>query len=429
MKQRYQDWIDQLSDEEKKHPGERLNQVLFDIRQTLTPMLEHLQISDYTKAWVLHAASGDLLQYTIEDDHLDIRDQDYGNVIHSLKQFLDSEKLDMELFAAFLERSKDMISAKELAPTFVRVSGGRVEIRSRYSPYDQPEHAVSSARCRLMPILEDNVVDPRDFRVADAFAERIEVLKKELGITALCFVQKGFGPVGALAMVSELVRSSGLPAAICRPGYTPKRARMVGRKPTPEDRIAIVYDLIATGGAIKQVAQLLTEEFSCEVSAAVVMMTYTDDETIELKSGNTVRVERIGGTYSENMKKRKVISKDEYWTPTPLEPTRSSLKTGGGAMSVPPKQGGTPMERPLFKEPPNAEELSRIEESKEIVPVVLEAFLELAREQSQAIALFHEAYQERSRIPGLFESKKDGLWGMLSCLLGNGANEEGKSVV
>lgn len=175
-------------------------------------------------------------------------------------------------------------------------------------------------------------------------------------VTCLCFIEKSAGPVGTLAMLSDLVSKTGLPACIYREDYWSKRAKLSGYQPIPgKDKIAIVYDLIVTGHGVQQAANDIETKFGAKVAATVVLLSYDKEKrsTLEIGNGRAIRAESIGwyeDYVSEFERIRESnVAETEHVKMLEVIPTIGETEcppvSGEGTAVSPPSNGGKIMSR------------------------------------------------------------------------------------
>jgi orotate phosphoribosyltransferase len=110
-------------------------------------------------------------------------------------------------------------------------------------------------------------------RISRLYSDKINALKAN--ITKLCFIDKDFGPVGALGLLSDIVRRTDLDAVIYRPSRFNYDSRIQGVTLKPGDKVCIVYDLIVSGKGIRDAVDYLIKRYNVEVPYAIVLYNYS----------------------------------------------------------------------------------------------------------------------------------------------------------
>lgn len=246
----------------------------------------------YAKASLLQFLAMRLLQYTIEDDYVDL-DLLRRRLAAVLKPLVENDGwIHPDLEAYFNEFHQ--IAALRLPAWNVLYQGSSFDAVFRVAPPGKPLIPVSSRTYAAVPVLEDTLANPRYVsRVVRAFAQRLTLLKEEERISCLCFIEKAVGPVGALGMLAALVHEVQMPACIYRAAYCSRDAKLVGHLPSPTDRVALVYDLLVTGNGIREAAEDLKAAHDVDVAAAVVLLAYENGREIRTAGGRSIRIEAL----------------------------------------------------------------------------------------------------------------------------------------
>ncbi len=245
-------------------------------------------LGDFSKMWLIRGLAHELLQNSIEDAYVDLK-EDRERIFRALRELYEHNHWFEDPRLHSLLSACREIANKEPIPDIrvqIKLDDGIPAI-ARVAARGRPLIQVSSKAYNLAPILEDSIAHPAYVRqVENGYAAHLWQLKKQFGLTALCFVEKDIGPVGALSMASVLVRQINLPAMIYRVKRWSMRSKVAGYVPSPSDRIAIIYDLLVTGDALQQVAHDLSECFQSKPVAAVVLFGYEGKrDRIPLGSG------------------------------------------------------------------------------------------------------------------------------------------------
>jgi orotate phosphoribosyltransferase len=320
---------------------------------------ESLYLSDeeFAKGWLLQAVTNELLKYSIEDDYVKIDDVAF-EIIPFLQELIERNDWVNHSLLLVIKASRKLAKKEPLPTRLVefRISTpiGICPIVGKVPLPSNPPIPVSSKSALFAPVLEDSIARPHyRGKIIDAFAERLVKLRNEIGVTCLCFIEKSAGPVGTLAMLSDLVSKTDLPACIYREGYLSKRTKLSGYQTTHNDKVAIVYDLIVTGHGIQQAANDIETKFRTTVAATVVLLSYDKEKrsTLEIGNGRTIRVESIGWyedyvSEFERIQEPSVVETEHVKVleaiPTNGE-TECPLVSGEGLAVSPPCNGGDKM--------------------------------------------------------------------------------------
>jgi hypothetical protein len=143
--------------------------------------------------------SGELLRYSIEDDAVDLRPFTSA-ITKTINLFIRGE-FEKGLFGLVAVLSK-VTTAKPVATSegdiLAITDHDQLHLKFKCAQ-NNDLIPVSSSYHRYIPILEDNLADPkRVTKIIDIYANKIIELQKTHGISHLCFVEKPAGPVGAL---------------------------------------------------------------------------------------------------------------------------------------------------------------------------------------------------------------------------------------
>jgi orotate phosphoribosyltransferase len=245
---------------------------LDEIYRTARDSLETAGTEEFPSTWLIYSMVGELLRYTIEDDAIQI--QNLARVLAG-SAIAFSQNRDVETLGSFLKILREAVRqmpVKRKRYRFRSASGLTGVIWRAVGGTNIPVSVSSQSE---VPILEEMLCNPRYVSgIVDGYTRRLAAFKKTHNIDHLCFIEKNAGPVGAIPLVSELVQRTALPAFIYRENYWLKRAQVAGVRPRENSRVAIVYDLLMSGGAIKQAVQKLRDDHQIDVVAAVVLYAY-----------------------------------------------------------------------------------------------------------------------------------------------------------
>lgn len=118
---------------------------------------------------------------------------------------------------------------------------------------------------------------PRDASsIAEQLAETIRAISSELSVARLVFVEKGYGPVGAITYQVALAERTGLPSMILRLPRRVRRASLVGARlpggPTSGLKCAVVTDTVASALTVADTVEVLEQSFELGVGAIVCVV-------------------------------------------------------------------------------------------------------------------------------------------------------------
>ncbi|MFH8120433.1 MAG: hypothetical protein QXS37_06530, partial [Candidatus Aenigmatarchaeota archaeon] len=136
------------------------------------------------------------------------------------------------------------------------------------------EYYVAGYAYPIFFTLDDLLLNPqRNKMIKRAFTKEIKRSIEEEGVNKLCFIEKQFGPIGSITLLSSLVEKTNLPAVIYRPRHWNFKSKITGELAN-SDKICIVYDLSVTGGAIMDATNFLENNFPVKVTSAIVLYDY-----------------------------------------------------------------------------------------------------------------------------------------------------------
>lgn len=257
--------------------------------------LPKLNDEDFPREWLLRVLEVEWAKYTSEAQHINQSDDLVLKGRQALEALRATESnwiggpLREFLLAYRAVAQLELLSSKEGRSLAIKTDGRRLTMQGRFAGAKQSPMMVNTAKhVRYVPLIEDMLSDPGASRaVVDAFADRINAHKRSLGATHLCFVEKEFGPVGAILMLESLVRATQLKACIFRDGHWSDRAVIAGQIPSSSDRVVIVYDLVDTGSGIRYVAQKLMALCKARTVAAQVLFQFKGNRKMfEIKYSN-----------------------------------------------------------------------------------------------------------------------------------------------
>jgi len=109
--------------------------------------------------------------------------------------------------------------------------------------------------------------------------ENSDLLRSE---TKLVFVQKQYGPVGALLLEPLLVQKLGMKASIVIMRWQNLNSRIIGYVPQPNDNYILIYDLNYTATGILEIKETI-EANGANLKAAVILWNYQTNFKRNLK--------------------------------------------------------------------------------------------------------------------------------------------------
>lgn len=281
------------------HENNGLIGAIQSLADNLGNSLENYSGQEFAHRWLLHTLANEILKYSIEDDRISIEGE-RKELATQLIALVSSRNWISKDVYSLLESYRKIATRKSFPVVGAEVSSPADEnadsaLFKGWIAKERSDHfQVSRKHVPFVSILEDSLCNPRYSEgVCNAFIQNLEQLKSECGINWICFVEKSAGPVGAIGMVSSIVSRLGMPACIFRAGYWSSNTKLVGCRPSSNDKVAIVYDLFVTGDGIKQVATEAWQLFNIPIVAAVVLYAYDSRKSIMTQDGRTVVVRSI----------------------------------------------------------------------------------------------------------------------------------------
>ncbi|MGI8554156.1 MAG: hypothetical protein ACR2PL_25720 [Dehalococcoidia bacterium] len=227
----------------------------------------------------------DILRNCMEDDY--IRQQFVHDVVtqleHSYRSTYDlsSEQSRNHWFDQLLEFSAKyrQLPSYRRSGDCVTVNGLKFFVASESDPLLGPPIADQNRHLslRMFPNLDDTVTDPSTARqvirwyVDTIRRERDDLKAHGADIGALCFIEKPFSAVGALALLAHIVDKVGIASSIYRSGYWETNARLRGTMPAIGSNAILIYDVAIHGTVLEEAARFLRDKFSIRAVSAVVM--------------------------------------------------------------------------------------------------------------------------------------------------------------
>jgi orotate phosphoribosyltransferase len=139
--------------------------------------------------------------------------------------------------------------------------------------------------------------------IGRAFVKEVRHAIKEEGANKLCFIEKLYGPIGAITLLPYLVEKTGLPAVIYRPLHWKIESKVTGDLRN-SDKICIVYDLAVTGGALMDTTYFLESNYpGLKVVSAIVLYDYMAGAKEKLHSKYGVKLRPIVNLSQEKIRK------------------------------------------------------------------------------------------------------------------------------
>ena len=187
-------------------------------------------------------------------------------------------KLALENLTGFIKKYRDIVgTSKSFAQAQERTLylPGKISLKYKVCAIDGPL-LVAGFRYPFLFDLDSIICDKLTSRiVGDLFKNKIDEVKQKYNISKLCFIEKRYGAVGALLLLSELVKNSGCEAMIYRPRHWNTLCQIYGKRPKKGEKICLIYDLAFTGGALYDAAMYLQgKPFNAKVPSAIVLYDY-----------------------------------------------------------------------------------------------------------------------------------------------------------
>jgi orotate phosphoribosyltransferase len=295
---------------------------LFDVSVYLENNLAAFRSSKrFAQGLIIQLLVDEFLKCCIEDDYVNF-DHDHDQIKKSLLYLLNEiDWLNPEM-ENFLKTYRKIVNNALPTPCkFELTDDGSPIAEFSFKEPGQPDFFVSSRKFPLIAVLERSLANPLYAReIESRFLKKLKDIRESINITALCFVEKVYGPIGALGLLSSLVKGSELPALIYREGYWKRETRLTGYKPKPGDQICIIYDALVTGGAILNVSKFIEKIHKAKVVSAIVFFEYNK----EIKAEESLKKKGIHleviGSYRKYESEIKTLESDtsegtEHFTP------------------------------------------------------------------------------------------------------------------
>jgi hypothetical protein len=261
--------------------------------------LEKAEGKDYARHWMQRALFTEVTKRSIEDHYVDVGSEKLRVVIGAIKELQRTSEWMHPAFVRAMTALKGLSSLASERFTMVRQSIDNVPIIERVAEGKDP-FQISNRGARVVPIMEDSLGDPQTCALlTEAFVKRLDVLKSNLGITHLLFIEKEIGPVGALPIMAALVAGTRLPACVFRESFDQLQPSL--NPPGPKSRLAIVYDMIVSGEGIKNVADRVRADVGAPTVAAVVLRGYGSRvQEVRTLGGQTIKLETLSWDKTED---------------------------------------------------------------------------------------------------------------------------------
>jgi orotate phosphoribosyltransferase len=238
------------------------------------------------------------LSCTIEDASVDTTTLDYQQFTEALHELQTSHDWITPKLANYLRayvriaRRPDL--PREETKRVIETGGKRI-IVLEWKASSPARFSVSNAYAETVAIIERTLSDPAcGPQLVGAFAERLDILRRELKVDHLAFIEKEAGPVGAITMLTSLVEATRMPACVYREKHWFERAAIGGTRPQSGARVAIVYDLIVTGSALVRAAERIRELTGATTVATVVLCGYGERRgELVAQHGDSIRIEAL----------------------------------------------------------------------------------------------------------------------------------------
>lgn len=133
----------------------------------------------------------------------------------------------------------------------------------------------------------------------DKYAEKIkELRKKEPKIDRLAFIEKDFGTVGALLLMSSIVLKAGIDGSIIRLRRETSLGEVKGAKITDDNYVLIVSDVLTSGEGVEKAFRIIAK-YGAKVPYAVFLY--------DREQGGRERLNRIGIEVEAILNKRQLV--------------------------------------------------------------------------------------------------------------------------
>lgn len=134
---------------------------------------------------------------------------------------------------------------------------------------------------------------------SERYAETIkELRKKEPKIDRLAFIEKDFGTVGALLLMSSIILKVGINGAIIRLRRETSLGEVKGAKIADDNYVLIVSDVLTSGEGVEKAFRIITK-YGAKVPYAVFLY--------DREQGGRVRLKRIGIKVKAILKKAELV--------------------------------------------------------------------------------------------------------------------------
>jgi hypothetical protein len=232
---------------------------------------------------------GDFLRLSIEDNYMDFSGSEnlsrkFARLLQELSQKPSKQPKWFHALEGFVVAYGKWTLDKRLNPTRTYLT----EEIPIALPYKNVPFQISSQCSEILPNLDFALTDPSAAKaVAQLFVQKLEKIKSESAdegrkVTRLCFIEKSYGPIGGLSLVTHLVIQTNLPALVYRPEHWLEVTRVAGSLPSPNDVVCLVYDFVVTGRALIDTARFLREWYKCTVNHAIVYFEFQPEAKEEL---------------------------------------------------------------------------------------------------------------------------------------------------
>ena len=280
--------------------------------------------SRFAHQWIQLTAAVDALRSLLEDSYVDWRALS-GEVRSTLRRAAQDPSALIDL-AHKVSLLKPLQFARQVREVVVSDLTVRYILRS--APFGRPSFLVGTGMVRELPILDDSITDPTLCgEVVEGFLALVSAMRERHSIDYLVFIDKNFGPVGALSLISSIVDGASLPAIIHRERKWSQSADFTGYVPRPGQSGLIVYDLVNTGTAIRGTSLRVLERFGSRVVGAVVLY--------DLKGGRkSVRVRDDYDVEVASLDGKKAVAGHETGGPESRAPTKSRLGAASRRVSA-----------------------------------------------------------------------------------------------
>ncbi len=135
--------------------------------------------------------------------------------------------------------------------------------------------------------------------IASKYVEEIkEIRAKKPEIDRLAFIEKDFGTVGAIPLMSEIVSQTGIDATVIRLRKEMSLVNQKGAKLTDKNSVVIVSDVLTSGESIEKTSQII-KSHGAKVPYVIVLY--------DREQGGKKRLEQSGIEVQTSLTRRQLV--------------------------------------------------------------------------------------------------------------------------